>query len=229
MTRSRLLIIHPEPSALAMLAAMLGPLGHDLIAATCDRVALQILAGRPGLVLIGVDPAEPGARDLLTRFRREYPATPVIVLLTRIHPGWDHQALLWGATMVLRFPLPANQLQAAVIQALDDATVARHGNRHEPERPVGEPPVQPERRPESMRAASPCTCSCGARPIGEAVGDDPPLRPLKEALEIPEREIILRALRACGGSRHETAKALDINRTTLYKKMKKYQLLAEDD
>src|SRR4051794_38874932 len=143
MTRSRLLIVHPEPSALAMLAAMLGPLGHDLIAATCDRVALQILAGRPGLVLIGVDPAEPGARDLLTRFRREYPATPVIVLLTRIPPGWEHQALLLGATMVLKFPLPANQLQAAVIQALDDATFARHGNRHEPERPVGEPPVQP--------------------------------------------------------------------------------------
>jgi two-component system response regulator HydG len=55
-----------------------------------------------------------------------------------------------------------------------------------------------------------------------------PLRPLKEALEGPEREIIVRTLEAFGWNRQETAKALDINRTTLYKKMKKYGLLDEE-
>jgi len=49
--------------------------------------------------------------------------------------------------------------------------------------------------------------------------------PLKRALEIPEREIIERTLRMCGWNRQKTARALDINRTTLFNKMRKYGLL----
>jgi DNA-binding NtrC family response regulator len=45
---------------------------------------------------------------------------------------------------------------------------------------------------------------------------------LKSALALPERQIILDALAAHGWGRQETARALGINRTTLYKKMKKY-------
>jgi DNA-binding NtrC family response regulator len=47
---------------------------------------------------------------------------------------------------------------------------------------------------------------------------------LKSALALPERQIIIDALSAHGWSRQETAKALGINRTTLYKKMKKYAI-----
>ena len=47
---------------------------------------------------------------------------------------------------------------------------------------------------------------------------------LKEALAGPEQSIIRAALEANNWSRQETAKALDINRTTLYKKMKRYGL-----
>jgi DNA-binding NtrC family response regulator len=47
---------------------------------------------------------------------------------------------------------------------------------------------------------------------------------LKEALEGPERAILKAALEANHWSRQDTAKALDINRTTLYKKMKYYGL-----
>jgi DNA-binding NtrC family response regulator len=45
---------------------------------------------------------------------------------------------------------------------------------------------------------------------------------LKSALALPEKQIILDALGAHGWSRQDTAKALGINRTTLYKKMKKF-------
>jgi DNA-binding NtrC family response regulator len=48
-----------------------------------------------------------------------------------------------------------------------------------------------------------------------------PVRPLAEALEGPEREIILHALETNQWNRHATAEQLGINRTTLYKKMKK--------
>lgn len=47
---------------------------------------------------------------------------------------------------------------------------------------------------------------------------------LREALEGPEREIILQALREHAWNRAATADALDINRTTLYKKMKRLGL-----
>jgi DNA-binding NtrC family response regulator len=44
---------------------------------------------------------------------------------------------------------------------------------------------------------------------------------LKNALDAPERQIILEALQANNWNRNATAAALGINRTTLYKKMKK--------
>ena len=49
--------------------------------------------------------------------------------------------------------------------------------------------------------------------------------PLAKALESPEKQIILASLHAHNGNRQATADELGINRTTLYKKMKKYGLL----
>ncbi|MHC4994559.1 MAG: sigma-54-dependent transcriptional regulator [Planctomycetota bacterium] len=48
--------------------------------------------------------------------------------------------------------------------------------------------------------------------------------PLRDAIQEPEKQIILAALRYHDWNRQETAKALDINRTTLYKKIKQYGL-----
>jgi len=50
---------------------------------------------------------------------------------------------------------------------------------------------------------------------------------LKGALAGPEKDIIRQALQANHWNRQATAKALDINRTTLFKKMKQYGLYAE--
>lgn len=47
---------------------------------------------------------------------------------------------------------------------------------------------------------------------------------LSKAMEEPERQILLAALKANDWNRQETAKQLDINRTTLYKKIKQYEL-----
>ena len=49
-------------------------------------------------------------------------------------------------------------------------------------------------------------------------------RTLKQALEVPERQIIREVLEANHWNRHATAEALGINRTTLYKKMKRLGL-----
>ncbi|HUY90384.1 MAG TPA: sigma-54 dependent transcriptional regulator [Pirellulales bacterium] len=64
-----------------------------------------------------------------------------------------------------------------------------------------------------------------ARPLSlEKVGG----RSLKEALEGPERQIILEVLESHQWNRHATADALGINRTTLYKKMKRLGLEDEE-
>jgi DNA-binding NtrC family response regulator len=65
-----------------------------------------------------------------------------------------------------------------------------------------------------------------------AAAESPPAqgyRPmsLREALEEPERRILEAALIANGWNRQLTAEQLDINRTTLYKKMKRYGLDAD--
>lgn len=48
---------------------------------------------------------------------------------------------------------------------------------------------------------------------------------LKEAMQDPEKDLILKSLTSVSWNRNETAKVLGINRTTLYKKMLKYGLL----
>jgi DNA-binding NtrC family response regulator len=50
---------------------------------------------------------------------------------------------------------------------------------------------------------------------------------LKAALASPEKQLILDALEAHGWNRQDTATALGINRTTLYKKMKRYGISFE--
>ncbi len=52
------------------------------------------------------------------------------------------------------------------------------------------------------------------------------IRPLKKALAEPEKKIIIEALQAANWNLKQTARILDINRTTLYKKMKKYGFLS---
>lgn len=47
---------------------------------------------------------------------------------------------------------------------------------------------------------------------------------LKAALTQPERQLIIQALETNGWNRQKTAKALGINRTTLYKKMRRYDI-----
>ncbi|VAX39728.1 Nitrogen regulation protein NR(I) [hydrothermal vent metagenome] len=50
---------------------------------------------------------------------------------------------------------------------------------------------------------------------------------MKSAMASPERQLIIEALEANGWNRQKSASMLGINRTTLYKKMKKYDISFE--
>ncbi len=66
----------------------------------------------------------------------------------------------------------------------------------------------------------------GGSSLGSLLDESSPWDPipLERALEEPEKRIILKALKANNWNRQATADALQINRTTLYKKMKGYGL-----
>jgi DNA-binding NtrC family response regulator len=55
---------------------------------------------------------------------------------------------------------------------------------------------------------------------------DLPGNRLKSALADPERRVIVDSLEAHGWNRQQTARSLGINRTTLYKKMKRHGIIA---
>ena len=65
---------------------------------------------------------------------------------------------------------------------------------------------------------APPSCLAGVEPAGGGGS-------LQQALQTPEKQIIVQTLKANKGNRQSTAAQLGINRTTLYKKMKKYGLL----
>ncbi|MBM4079736.1 MAG: sigma-54-dependent Fis family transcriptional regulator, partial [Planctomycetes bacterium] len=64
---------------------------------------------------------------------------------------------------------------------------------------------------------------------GKPNGTPQSVQALKKALEAPERLIIEEALKRNNWHREKTAQMLDINRTTLFLKMKKYGLLKEGE
>lgn len=96
-----------------------------------------------------------------------------------------------------------------------------------------QPVIEVHDLPETIRQAlgvlSPATQAGGSQNGSEglaipALSDGWTPTPLNKALEEPERQILLAALRANNWNRQVTAKQLDINRTTLYKKIKQFEL-----
>ena len=120
MCQARVLIVHPEPSILALLGSMLQSLGHQIEEATSDRVAVRRLErGGVELMIAGIDPNDPEAMELVSYARRKHPHVPLILLFPAAHPERNREANRLGVTAVLKFPMPATELRAAVTQACE--------------------------------------------------------------------------------------------------------------
>jgi two-component system, NtrC family, response regulator HydG len=120
MHKLRILILYPDSAGLALLTSMLKSLGHIIEEATNDRIAVKLMErNNIDLVLAGVDPLDAEALELLTYVRRKHREVPVILLFPRLHPERAKEALRSGAMAVLKYPVPAAELRAAVLQALE--------------------------------------------------------------------------------------------------------------
>jgi DNA-binding NtrC family response regulator len=234
MPQADLLVFHPDSAAPTMLAAMLRALGHDRIETAGYRAVRELPARRPGLVLLGLDPIDPEPLRLVSRLCRDDHAPPLVLLFTATPPRSLHRELLSRAAAVLRFPLPTDQLGAALALAVDAAgaeTPVEHAIDvsspwYSPSIPATAPTDRAGLLPVSVTTAASCEPAPGytlAMNPSSGPGADG-IRPLKEALEGPERAIILQALQACDWNRNETADSLQICRSTLYHKMRRYGL-----
>src|SRR5262249_56367389 len=95
-------------------------LGYIIEEATNDRMAVRLMErDQIDLVLAGVDPGDGEALELLTYVRRKHRDVPVVLLFPRLHPERAKEALRLGAMAVLKYPVPAVELRAAVLQALE--------------------------------------------------------------------------------------------------------------
>ncbi len=120
MHKLRILILYPDPAGLALLTSMLKSLGHIIEDATNDRMAVRLMERNDiDLVLAGVDPGDGDALELLSYVRRKHREVPVVLLFPRLHPERAKEALRLGAMAVLKYPVPAAELRAAVLQALE--------------------------------------------------------------------------------------------------------------
>jgi DNA-binding NtrC family response regulator len=145
----------------------------------------------------------------------------------RIVTGFDDDAI--AAMAAYAWPGNVRELENVVERAVVLARQSR----------IGVQDLPPHVRGESATGRGPFAAAAGA---GAGVGairggdagpgdgalvwapDPAAVRPLRDALEEPERLLILRALEAHAWNRQATADALAINRTTLYKKMRQFGL-----
>src|SRR6516165_11039030 len=120
MRKFRILIVCPEPGGLALLTSMLRSLGHLIEEAATDRLAVRLMERNTvNLVLASVDPGDADALELLSYVRRKHTSVPVILMFPRLHAERAKEALRLGAMAVLKYPVPAAELRAAVLQALE--------------------------------------------------------------------------------------------------------------
>lgn len=120
MHKFRILIVQEDPSGLALLTSMLKSLGHPIEEAANDRTAVRLLEqNKIDLVLAGTDPTDADALELLMYLRRKHRDIPVILMFLQPHPERSKEAFRHGATAILKYPVPAAELRATVMQALE--------------------------------------------------------------------------------------------------------------
>ena len=172
MHKLRILILYPDPAGLALLTSMLKSLGHIIEEAANDRMAVRLMERENiDLVLAGVDPGDGDALELLTYVRRKHREVPVVLLFPRLHPERAKEALRLGAMAVLKYPVPAAELRAAVLQALEQCE-SRAGD--VPSAGSAMSRAGRARRPVPHRCRSAATGPSAQAAAGKATGPAPP-------------------------------------------------------
>lgn len=219
--RPRLLIVHPNRHVADVLTTILGTLRIDCEHAEGDSAAVRHVGQDFSLMLSVVEPSDPDALQLLAYSRRKQPWLPVLVVFSTPDESRAKEAMRLGALAVVNYRCPPAEMREAVSDALR-ATREELPYLAEPTEippaPDDPGPAQDEDRGQTPRSIA------MSEPSPTAPHETPRIRTLKDDMEIHERFLLVRALQETDWNRNETARVLDINRTTLYHKMRKYDL-----
>jgi DNA-binding NtrC family response regulator len=228
--RLRLLVVHPQRHVADVLATILSPLTLD-----CDhtegRSGVVERVGQPiSMILHVVSPTAPDALELLAYSRQKQPWVQVLVLFTSPHPTRAVEAIERGAAAVLSYPCVPQELRTAVSEILHapcPTCAPRCGCREFDDEPDVAPRIAPSETRVDVSWIEPTEPRSPARAAELLLPHNREctcLGPLREDLQVYERLLILRALRALDWDRQETARVLRIHRSTLYHKMNRYGL-----
>jgi two-component system KDP operon response regulator KdpE len=126
----RVLVIEDEPPIRKLLRMGLGTQGFDIIEAPNGKAGLDLLAEKPGLVILDLGLPDMQGLDLLRTIRSRNEAIPIIVLSSRGDEAGKVAALDLGADDYVTKPFGIDELLARMRAAL------RHQLQSHGERPL---------------------------------------------------------------------------------------------
>ncbi|MET4771041.1 DNA-binding response OmpR family regulator [Bradyrhizobium elkanii] len=129
-TPIKVLIIDDEPPIRKLLRMGLSTQGYDILEASNGKLALEMLAEGPALIILDLGLPDIQGHDLLRMIRGRNESVPIVVLSSRGDEAGKVQALDLGADDYLTKPFGMDELLARLRAAL------RHQLQVQGERPV---------------------------------------------------------------------------------------------
>jgi two-component system KDP operon response regulator KdpE len=126
----KIMIVDDEPPIRKLLRMGLGTQGYDVLEAANGKIALELLAQNPALIILDLGLPDIQGHDLLRMIRGRNDSVPIVVLSSRGDEAGKVQALDLGADDYLTKPFGMDELLARMRAAL------RHQLQIHGERPV---------------------------------------------------------------------------------------------
>jgi two-component system KDP operon response regulator KdpE len=126
----KVLVIDDEPPIRKLLRMGLSTQGYDILEASNGKIALELLAEEPALVILDLGLPDIQGHELLRMIRGRNESVPIVVLSSRGDEAGKVQALDLGADDYLTKPFGMDELLARMRAAL------RHQLQVQGERPV---------------------------------------------------------------------------------------------
>ena len=126
----KIMIVDDEPPIRKLLRMGLRTQGYDVLEASNGKIALELLAQEPALIILDLGLPDIQGHDLLRMIRGRNDSVPIVVLSSRGDEAGKVQALDLGADDYLTKPFGMDELLARMRAAL------RHQLQVHGERPV---------------------------------------------------------------------------------------------
>jgi len=211
---ARVLVVDDDADTRSAIADLLRDLGHHVEAEPGGEAALERVGSADfDAVLSDLRMEGMDGLELCQRLLRDGPRLPVVVMTAFDDVRAALGALKAGAFDFITKPFDVEELTTALNRALESSRNLRRVER-----------LPPDDSPES---GSRLTGSISPEPAQRAAPERGPgtVTPLRTAkLSEVERRHILGALAAAEGNKALAARALGIDRATLYRKLRRYRL-----